>query len=64
MSIYIEPKMKYKTLNKTQPLSSLDLENMYNDGWELISALSYQEGNNTRFIYYFKNIKLGILQWK
>lgn len=61
MSIYIEPKMKYKTLNKTQPLSSLDLENMYNDGWVLISSLSYQEGTVWKFIYYFKNTKLGIL---
>lgn len=64
MSKYIEPKMKYKTLNKTQPLTSGALESMLAEGWMLISSLSYQEGDNWGFVYYFKNIKLGTREWK
>lgn len=61
MSISITPKARFKTLNRTQPLSSVDLESMYNYGWALISSLSYQEGTVWRFVYYFRNTKLGIL---
>lgn len=61
MSISITTKERFKTLNKTHPLTSLDLENMHNEGWALISSLSYQEGTVWKFIYYFRNTNLGIL---
>ena len=61
MSISITTKPRFKTLNETRPLSSADLESMYNEGWALISSVSYQEGTVWKFIYYFRNTKLGIL---
>lgn len=64
MSISITSTSRFRTLDETHPLSSLDIEIMYNEGWMLISSLSYQEGDNWRFIYYFKNIKLGTREWK
>lgn len=55
---------RFRTLNERLPLTSGALESMYNEGWMLISSLSYQEGDNWRFVYYFKNIKLGTREWK
>jgi hypothetical protein len=51
---FVEPKMYY-TLKVPQALGEVDLENKYNEGWELIGFSSYQ--NNSGFIYVFKNIK-------